>query len=295
MDIDLYVQSRIDMTDSALDGFLPPEDAPPAEIHRAMRYGVFPGGKRFRALLAISAYETFGKNPEDIMPFACAVELIHSYSLVHDDLPSMDNDDFRRGKPSLHKKFGEAAAVLTGDALLTLAFEIISGALTARFKPAASLRAVHELALSSGSCGMLGGQSADMARSGEFSPAELEYIHLKKTAELIKCSVRIGAMLAGAGENELEKLTDYGINIGLAFQMLDDIQDADAPGPEPNFARGSGVNKARIKTNRYIEKAKISLAGIYRDTETLDGIINYMLASWEKKSNHPPAAVDDNL
>ncbi len=295
MDISLYIKSRINMADSALDGFLPPWDAPPVEIHAAMRYGVFPGGKRFRALLAISAYETFGKNPEDIMPFACAVELIHSYSLVHDDLPSMDNDDFRRGKPSLHKKFGEAAAVLAGDALLTLAFEIISGPLTAHFKPKASLRAVHELALSSGSRGMLGGQSADMARNGGFSPAELEYIHLKKTAELIKCSVRIGAMLAGAKEDELEKLTDYGVNIGLAFQMLDDIQDADTCSPEPNFAKGSGVEKARMKTNKYIEKAKTILAGLYRDTGTLDGIINYMLASWKKKSNEPPPAVDDDL
>lgn len=264
------------MVDSALDALLPPDSSLPPEIHSAMRYGVFPGGKRFRAVLLTASYETFGKDPEDSMPFACAVELVHSYSLVHDDLPAMDDDDYRRGKPSLHKKYGEAMAILAGDALLTAAFQIISDPENSRFSPARTLRAVYELAAASGTSGMLGGQAADMQRDGGFNEKELEYIHLRKTAELIKCSVRIGAVLAGAGSRQLSKLSCYGENLGLAFQMLDDINDAGAESGEPNFAGSFSRGEAAEKAREYSARARGSLAETGISAPLLEGITDYM-------------------
>lgn len=274
-----YLESRIEMVDSALDGLLPPGSARPAKMHSAMRYGVFPGGKRFRAVLLTASYETFGGDPEDALPFACAVELVHSYSLAHDDLPAMDNDDYRRGKPSLHKKYGEAMGILAGDALLTAAFQIISDPRKSRFSPVRTLRAVNELAAASGAGGMLGGQAADMQRNGGFTEEELEYIHLRKTAELIKCSVRIGAILAGAGKKQLGKLSDYGENLGLAFQMLDDINDAEAGDCEPNFAGTFTRAAAAKKAGGYARGARESLAESGKDAPLLEGIIDYMTAS----------------
>ena len=278
-----YLNSRINMVNEALSALLPPESAFPEEIHSAMRYGVFPGGKRFRAVLLTASYETFKKGPEDALPFACAVELIHSYSLAHDDLPAMDDDDFRRGKPAVHKKFGEAMGILAGDALLTAAFSIISDADTTAFSPKKTLRALHELAEAAGTGGMLGGQAADMRRSGGFTAGELQYIHLKKTAELIKCPVRIGAILAGAGRRQLESLTAYGENLGLAFQMLDDINDAGDDNPEPNFAGSFSKIFAGEKVDEYTEKARQSLASAKKDTALLEEIIEYMISAWKEE------------
>ncbi len=277
MNFEHYLGSRIKMVDEALNELLPPESAYPAEIHSAMRYGVFPGGKRFRAVLLTASYETFARKPEDALPFACAVELVHSYSLVHDDLPAMDDDDFRRGKPSLHKKFGEAMAVLAGDALLTAAFSLLSDSEMIFFSPKKTLRAIHELAAASGTGGMLGGQAVDMRREGGFTAGELQYIHLKKTAELIKCSARIGAILAGAGKKQLELLSGYGENIGLAFQMLDDINDAGESGAEPNFAESFNRISAGEKAAEYAGKARESLSRMHGDTVLLENIIDYMV------------------
>lgn len=267
---------RVRMLDAALDSLIPAEEPEPGSLHSAMRYAVFPGGKRFRALLLLASYEAFGKNPEDAVHAACALELVHSYSLVHDDLPSMDDDDFRRGKPSVHKEFGEAAAILAGDALLTLAFTILSVPGKGPFPPGIRLRAVYELAVSSGVSGMLGGQAADMRRGDGFNAEDLEYIHLKKTAELIKCSAKSGAVLAGAGEEQIELLAEYGLNLGLAFQLLDDVDDrGKAPG-EPNYADFFSPAKARNAAEIRLAKARSALSKVSGETSSLHGAADYL-------------------
>ncbi len=279
-----YMDSRKEMIEAALDMLLPAAKTHPAVIHEAMRYAVFPGGKRFRAVLVAAAYETFEKHPADVMPFACAVELIHSYSLVHDDLPALDDDEFRRGKPSVHKKFGEAIAVLAGDALLTTAFSFISDQAADRFNAEQRLAVVSELAGASGTMGMIGGQVVDMERAGRFTRSDLEYIHLKKTAELIKSSVRIGAMLGGADAPQLEKISSYGTSLGLSFQMLDDIKDSGESGVEPNFARSLGRTSAGGKADEYADEALKSLSTIGKDASLLAGMVGYMLEAWGRTS-----------
>jgi geranylgeranyl diphosphate synthase type II len=202
-------------------------DVPPP-LRESMMYSLLAGGKRLRPAFALAAAEAVGGEPEEALPAACAVELIHTYSLVHDDLPAMDDDDFRRGRPTNHKVFGEAMAILAGDALLTHAFHVL-GAMTERYPrvPAASaLRIVKELAAYAGAPGMVGGQAADMlGEQGETTLAQLEYIHLHKTSDLVVASLRAGGIVAGASEDQLEALTVFGRSIGLAFQIQDDILD----------------------------------------------------------------------
>lgn len=276
-----YLESRKRMVDSALDAILPPASFYPEQIHSAMRYAVFPGGKRFRAALLLASHETFNGDPADALPFACAVELVHSYSLAHDDLPSMDDDDFRRGLPSLHRKFGEAAAILAGDALLTAAFAAASCGGGRKLGAGKTLEALNCLAAAAGSKGMLGGQAADVAGKKPHPPGELDYIHRKKTAELIKFSAKSGALLAGAQGGELEAAAGYGLNLGLAFQMLDDIKDAGRNSDEPNFAESFGIMEAEKKTGQFTGKARKFLSRIGEDTKLLEGFIGYTIESWK--------------
>jgi geranylgeranyl diphosphate synthase type II len=214
-----YLKTRQADIDRLLDEFLPPSEAYPQVLHQAMRYSVLAGGKRLRPILAITAYDSFGGDDSGIInPAACALEFIHTYSLIHDDLPCMDDDDLRRGQPTLHKKFDEATAVLAGDALHDLAFELMARA--------GSARAVEELARAIGTEGMIGGQLADVAAEGkDISLDEIIYIHTHKTGALIRGSLRIGAILAGVDEPTLARLSRYGEKIGLAFQIVDDILD----------------------------------------------------------------------
>jgi geranylgeranyl diphosphate synthase, type II len=277
MECGKHINSLISMVKSSLDELLSPASSYPEDIHSAMRYAVFPGGKRFRPVLVLSAYEAFAKKPNEALPFACAVELIHSYSLAHDDLPSMDNDDFRRGKPSLHKKFGEALAILTGDALLTKAFQIISDDRLIHFNTSVTLKAIQELSSSAGAEGMVGGQSVDIRRTGSHTASELSYIHLMKTAGLIKSSVRIGSILGGASNEQLSALTEYGLNLGLAFQMLDDINDQDITSAEPNFAGFLTPELASRKAGEYVNKARASLASLDKDTTLLKCVLDFMI------------------
>jgi len=217
-----YVTEARELTDRLLDQHLPSEATEPKTLHAAMRYSVMAGGKRLRPILALAAYEYCGGDPgaaprtvHKAMP---ALEMVHTYSLIHDDLPCMDNDDLRRGRPTCHKRFNEAVATLAGDALHVVAFELIA--------ETGSVEVVRELAQSGGTAGMLGGQMADIEAEGrQITPAEIENIHLLKTAALIRGSVRIGALLAGADPALLERLSAYGEKIGLAFQIIDDILD----------------------------------------------------------------------
>jgi geranylgeranyl diphosphate synthase type II len=211
--------------DEALDRLLPAESTPPAEIHRAMRYSVLAGGKRLRPALCIAAYGLYHDDRKAVLPAACALEMAHTYSLIHDDLPAMDDDDFRRGIPSCHRQFGEAVAILAGDALLTLAFETIASC--PDFDGARLNQAIARLARALGTRdGMIAGQVQDLGAEGrELSIGELEAIHRSKTGALLSTSVWMGAWLAGSTSSDLEALIRFGQKIGLAFQIVDDVLD----------------------------------------------------------------------
>ncbi len=223
-DLQAYLADRTEAVNRALDRFLPRATTRPATIHQAMRYSLFAGGKRMRPALSLAAAEACGGSPEDALPLACAVECIHTYSLVHDDLPAMDNDDYRRGKLTNHKVFGEAIAILAGDALLTQAFEI-----AARCKgwPRYPHRAIIlELTHAAGSGQLVAGQVADLEGEGKkISADQLKYIHERKTSALLCCSARLGGMSANCTVAQLKALTDFGYHVGLAFQIIDDILD----------------------------------------------------------------------
>ncbi len=224
--------------ETALDQLLPPENTPPPSIHRAIRYSVFAGGKRIRPILCLEAARIFTAEPRTAIQVACALEFIHTYSLIHDDLPALDNDDLRRGKPTCHKQFGEATAILAGDALLTLAFETLA---TAAVEPARRVVVIGEVAAAAGTRdGMVGGQVADLEAEGrDVVPALLEYIHRSKTAALIRASVVAGALCGGATEDDVARLRRFGENIGWAFQVVDDILDVE----ESSAALGKTAGK----------------------------------------------------
>jgi len=226
-DFTAYLEEQRKRIEAELDRWLPPETQPPESIHRAMRYSVFAGGKRIRPVICLAAAECLAEKAPGAEAAACALELIHTYSLIHDDLPALDNDDWRRGRPTCHKQFGEAIAILAGDALLTLAFRVLAGADS--LSASTRTRLIEELSLAAGTVGgMIAGQVADL--EGERKPPNaelLETIHRAKTGALLTASVRMGAICAGAGEPELETLTEFGRHIGLAFQIVDDLLDVE--------------------------------------------------------------------
>src|SRR5882762_10098056 len=216
-DLGKFLASRTEAVNRALDEFLPPATARPTTIHKAMRYSLFAGGKRIRPALCLAAAAACGGQDAQAMPLACAVECIHTYSLVHDDLPAMDNDDFRRGKPTNHKVFGEGIAVLAGDALLTQAFEI--AAKCDGWPRYSHRKIILELAHAAGSLQLIAGQVADLEGEGKkISAAQLQYIHERKTSALLCCSVRLGGMAANCNSAQLDALTEFGYHVGLAFQ-----------------------------------------------------------------------------
>ncbi|HEX9788631.1 MAG TPA: farnesyl diphosphate synthase [Candidatus Binatia bacterium] len=234
--MDDYLQRQSGIIDRGLDRHFSQYPAASQTIFRAMHYGVFSGGKRIRPILTLAAGELFGAPQDRLMPFACAIELIHAYSLIHDDLPALDDDDLRRGGPAAHKVFGEGMALLAGDGLLTEAFHLISdGERTRGVKPELVLELIHELAHAAGVTGLVGGQALDLEAEGkEADLATVEVIHVRKTGALILAAIRIGARLGDAGAAELVRMTRYGEYLGLAFQIADDILDArgEPAGPE---------------------------------------------------------------
>jgi len=223
-DLPAFLAARTAAVNRALNDFLPPAATRPATIHRAMRYSLFAGGKRLRPALCLAAASACGGSEADAMPLACAVECIHTYSLIHDDLPAMDNDDYRRGKLTNHKVFGEGIAILAGDALLTQAFEIAAQCKGWRRYPHQQI--LLELTRAAGSLQLIAGQVADLEAEGkQISAAQLKYLHERKTSALPGCSVRLGGMSANCTPARLKALTDFGYHVGLAFQVIDDILD----------------------------------------------------------------------
>jgi geranylgeranyl diphosphate synthase, type II len=234
---DFFEEDRL-AVDAHLERLMPAETVPPTSIHTAMRYSVFAGGKRIRPILCLETARIFGEEVSAALFPACAIEFIHTYSLIHDDLPALDNDDLRRGKPTCHKKFGDAIAILAGDALLTLAFETIGKSHVSAERRVAMLT---EISSSAGTVnGMVGGQVADIEAEGNrVGPETLEYIHRSKTAALIRAAITAGALSASAPEEDVVRLRRFGETIGLAFQVTDDILDVE----ESSAALGKTAGK----------------------------------------------------
>ena len=247
MNIKDYLQNRSALVDQALERWMPGEEVLPRSLHQAMRYSVFAGGKRLRPILMIAACESLGGHAGQVLHAACAMEMIHTYSLIHDDLPAMDDDDFRRGRPTNHKVYGEATAILAGDALLTEAFRILADAEANRSVPPATVIKVIELvARYAGSQGMVGGQVVDMESEGkEIDFPTLEYIHTHKTGGLILASVQVGALLGGANDSQVAAIKRFGGAVGLAFQIADDILDV--VGDQQHLGKNVGSDQARGK------------------------------------------------
>jgi geranylgeranyl diphosphate synthase, type II len=245
-DLKSYLDARRTLVDAALDRVLPPEDVVPVNLHRAMRYSVLAPGKRLRPILVIAGAEAVGGAAEAVLDTACALELIHAYSLIHDDLPAMDDDDYRRGRLTSHKVFGEAMAILAGDALLTLAFRLVATN-AARVVPAALVGSVvAEIADAAGTDGMVGGQVVDIESEGKsISPDMLDYIHLHKTAALIRAALRVGALLAGGHAEHVEAISRAGLALGFAFQIVDDILDVEGSLAELGKSAGSDERKKK--------------------------------------------------
>jgi geranylgeranyl diphosphate synthase type II len=275
--------------DAALDELLPSDETSPSELHRAMRYSVLGGGKRLRPALCVASYGIYHEDYGPILPVASALELAHTYSLIHDDLPAMDNDDFRRGRPSCHKKFGEALAILAGDALLTLTFEAIASC--SNFEPGRLNQAILRLSSALGTRdGMIAGQVLDLAAEGrELNVGELEAIHRSKTGALLSTSVWIGAWLGGAAPNELDALLRFGEKIGLAFQIMDDVLDVtesretlgktagkDQESRKATYPALFGVDQSRRHVRELTEQAREAVLSLGRRAELLVGISEFL-------------------
>ena len=283
MNLAEYLAERSAHVDRALDDVLPAAETQPRVLHEAMRYSVFSGGKRIRPVLCMAAAEAAGGSAEDALWPALALELLHAYTLIHDDLPCMDDDDMRRGKPSLHKAFGEANAVLAGDALQALAFEVAARpAPGERYEP---VRIVTELAVAAGSHGVIGGQVEDLAAVDTDPDREtVEFIHLHKTADLFRASMRMGALAAGATRKTLAALTTYGTCLGLAFQITDDLLDAADAAPTDESAGELSClsvfteSEAREQAAHFIHEARESLKGLdEQGTVPLTAIADFVL------------------
>jgi geranylgeranyl diphosphate synthase type II len=241
-----YLAAQVRAIDQVLDQWVPAESTDPASIHQAMRYSLFAGGKRIRPILSIAAARAVSDSPDGIENAAATLELIHTYSLIHDDLPALDNDDLRRGRPTCHKVFGEAMAILAGDSLLTLAFEVLSR--LPYIDAERKIRLVEELARASGTVGgMIGGQVNDIEGEKKVPTAFLlESIHRAKTGALLRASLRMGAIYAGATPDELAALSEFGERIGLAFQIIDDVLDVEESSEKLGKTAGKDIAQQKI-------------------------------------------------
>jgi geranylgeranyl diphosphate synthase type II len=289
VELQLYLSARQKEIERALHRYLPKASTKPATIHKAMRYSLFAGGKRLRPILCLAAGEACGGLTKSALPLACALECIHTYSLIHDDLPSMDNDDFRRGRATCHKVFGDDIAILAGDALLTIAFEI---AAEVEASPNYDLGEIfREISSAAGSRKLIAGQVADLEAEGRpIDRAQLRYIHENKTAALLTTSVRLGAMSANATSTQLNAMSDFGRALGLAFQVIDDILDVtqtseklgksagkDAAAKKATYPAVIGLEKSRNEAARLTKEAHDALRSLGEKAETLHALANYLL------------------
>jgi geranylgeranyl diphosphate synthase type II len=288
-DIREELKKKAEIIEAALDRYLPPSSAFPPLIHQAMRYSVMGGGKRLRPSLVMAGAEAVGGTAADVLSAACAVELIHVYSLIHDDLPAMDNDDFRRGKLTSHRVFGEAVAVLAGDALLTLAFQLLAE--NKAGCPGDVLKVLYEAALGAGTGGLIGGQIVDTFSAGEdIDESTLKYIHRNKTGALYRIAIRTGAILAGAREEELEALSRYAEHLGLAFQIKDDILDlegeenkigkpvgSDLKNSKATYPALFGLEKSREKARLECDGALAALSGFGQQADFLRLLVQFVI------------------
>jgi len=278
------------LVEARLEKLVPEESAEPKGVHSAIRWSLFAGGKRFRPLLLLAAGEAFGAETDRLLNTACALELIHTYSLIHDDLPSMDDDDLRRGRQTAHKRFGEATAILAGDALQALAFQAIAE--DEKLEPQVCAQVVREVARAAGTpVGMVAGQAFDLeAESRDVSGNELERIHRHKTGALVTCAARCGAIIAGATDHELEGVTRYGRALGLLFQITDDLLDVTAtaetlgktPGKDARSRKATypalyGIDATRERAQAAYDEACAALDGIQRETRALRAIAQLIL------------------
>jgi geranylgeranyl diphosphate synthase type II len=291
MDIKPYLKEKRELVDAFFREYYSKQHHPPV-LQEAMLYSLCAGGKRIRPILALASYETCGGDPASIVPYASTLELIHTYSLIHDDLPAMDNDDLRRGKPTNHKVYGEAIAILAGDALLTEAFTILSDpSLSSGITVPNLMKALREIALASGLEGMVAGQVQDiLSENKEPDAGTLQFIHTRKTGALLRASVRIGPLLFGSDQKVLDALTAYGNRIGLAFQVIDDILDIEGDTEELGKTVGSdekiskmtyprlfGIKKSKEIAEDLIADAKDSLSLFSSEADPLREIADYLL------------------
>lgn len=289
--IHTYLDQQRALIDQELERVLPAAHEYPQVIHQAMRYSVFAGGKRLRPILCLESGRLFGGEEESLLRLASALELIHTYSLIHDDLPALDNDDLRRGKPSCHRAFGEAMAILAGDALLTRAFEVLSSS-----EPpceGCKLRVIHTLTRAIGTRGgMVAGQVADLEAAGQKTDATtLEFIHSAKTGAFMRVAVRVGALYADASESDLERVTRYGEKVGLAFQIADDLLDVlgskeavgktvgkDGKQQKATYPALYGVEESRRIASQLVQEACELLRPYGSGAEKLQGIAHFLIA-----------------
>ena len=279
-DIEAYLAARKALVDRSLERYLKESKQRPRTIVKAMRYGVLAGGKRLRPILTLACGELFGGQRKRLLPFACALELIHAYSLIHDDLPALDNDDLRRGAPASHKVFGEGMALLAGDALLTEAFDLMSRTDTVRsLKPGLVLELIHDIAQAAGASGLVGGQAVDLeAEDTETDLETVESIHARKTGALICVSATVGARLGGATPQELSRVERYGRTLGLAFQIADDIMDAvdraheGSEKKKATYPSVAGPGAARERARKLLDRCLKELDPFGKDADPLRGI-----------------------
>jgi geranylgeranyl diphosphate synthase type II len=282
MDFKSQMENWNQLVDDALDGYMKTNDGPGANINNAMKYSLMAGGKRLRPILSIAVYEMLGGDKNDVIPYACAIEMIHTYSLIHDDLPAMDNDDYRRGIPTSHKVFGEAMAILAGDGLLNAAFELmLSASGMAGDNLHTRIKAMGVIARSAGAEGMIRGQVVDIESEGAIISREtLEYMHRCKTGALIKAPVLASALLSGASDEEYKLLENYAENIGLAFQIKDDIMDV--KGSLEQMGKSSGSDAAAGKSTYVtlfgIEEAEVLLESAIKSA--VDALRSFGEKAW---------------
>jgi len=274
VDVYSYFEEQIPKVDRVLDAVIPAADAAPAQLHAAMRHILFPGGKRLRPVLAIAAAEAVGAPGERALPLAAAVELVHTYSLIHDDLPCMDDDAERRGVPAVHVAFGEAVAVLAGDALLAAAFEVLAQG-SPGLEPERLVAASLELSRAAGSLALVGGQVADLVFDASDTSAErIESVHARKSAALIATSIVGGALLGGADRETVERLRRCGMAAGIAFQIADDVLDEGEDDP-CSLVRAVGVDAARERAESLLASALVELEALGEKAEPLRELVRF--------------------